>query len=81
MAHKAKKNRIVMRSVSIGGAGRDRTGYLLHAMEALSQVSYNPIGCKFIVPDFYCISRGIYATIPRSYSALATPSLAQVSAT
>jgi len=44
-------------------------------------VSYNPIGCKFIVPDFYCISRGIYAMMPRSYSALATPSLAQVSAT
>ena len=25
------------------GAGRDRTGYLLHAMQALSQVSYSPI--------------------------------------
>ena len=27
----------------IGGASRDRTGDLLHAMQALSQLSYGPV--------------------------------------
>ena len=36
-----KKNRIFMR-FSYGGAEGTRTLYLIHAMDALSQVSYNP---------------------------------------
>jgi hypothetical protein len=29
-----------------GGGKRDRTADLLHAMQALSQLSYTPIGCR-----------------------------------
>ena len=29
-----------------GGARRDRTADLLHAMQALSQLSYGPISCR-----------------------------------
>ncbi len=31
---------------NIGGARRDRTADLLHAMQALSQLSYSPIGVE-----------------------------------
>ena len=34
-----------------GGANRDRTGDLLHAMQALSQLSYSPEPCR--TPDWY----------------------------
>ncbi len=33
----------------IGGARRDRTADLLHAMQALSQLSYSPISCGLYV--------------------------------
>ena len=39
----------------IGGAKRDRTADLLHAMQALSQLSYGPIpkqGAKDVGPTF-----------------------------
>jgi hypothetical protein len=29
-----------------GGGKRDRTADLLHAMQALSQLSYTPVGCR-----------------------------------
>lgn len=29
-----------------GGARRDRTADLLHAMQALSQLSYGPVSCR-----------------------------------
>ena len=32
-----------------GGSDEDRTRYLLHAMEALSQVSYGPITSPIII--------------------------------
>ncbi len=33
-------------TLEIGGAKRDRTADLLHAMQALSQLSYGPTGWK-----------------------------------
>jgi hypothetical protein len=38
----AKRHRFVMRIESAGGANRDRTGDLLLAKQALSQLSYGP---------------------------------------
>ncbi len=35
-----------------GGAGRDRTGDLLNANQALSQLSYSPLGKKLIEADW-----------------------------
>ncbi len=34
--------------VEIGGAKRDRTAYLLHGMQALSQLSYGPMKLRMI---------------------------------
>ena len=39
-----KKNRTAWSCFSLGGDDRDRTDYLLNAIQALSQVSYAPIG-------------------------------------
>jgi hypothetical protein len=36
--------RIFTNGTKAGGARRDRTADLLHAMQALSQLSYGPIG-------------------------------------
>ena len=36
-------------SVNRGGASRDRTGDLLHAMQALSQLSYGPVQRSAII--------------------------------
>ena len=32
-----------------GGSDEDRTRYLLHAMEALSQVSYRPVSVIYLI--------------------------------
>ncbi|CRH30251.1 hypothetical protein BN1182_BQ_01840 [Pantoea ananatis] len=43
-----------MRSQRFGGDKRDRTADLLHAMQALSQLSYTPhTGNHFSVPNFW----------------------------
>ena len=43
------------KSKRLGGATRDRTADLLHAMQALSQLSYNPENeCYFIFQFSYC---------------------------
>ncbi len=34
-----------------GGASRDRTGDLLHAMQALSQLSYSPLRGALLYPS------------------------------
>lgn len=45
---KEKRRRLVQTAaLYLGGAGRDRTDDLLHAMQALSQLSYGP---KFVSP-------------------------------
>ena len=41
-ARKRKKPDIIGRFLCLGGADGDRTHDLLHAMEALSQLSYSP---------------------------------------
>ena len=46
-----RKKRLTTNRVSLnkqfGGSDEDRTRYLLHAMEALSQVSYGPITAPY----------------------------------
>ncbi len=51
---KKKKLRIFRFGAFCGGDEGDRTPYLLHAMQALSQVSYTPIGFA-VVPDSFII--------------------------
>ncbi len=41
-----KKAGQIMTGLSNGGARRDRTADLLHAMQALSQLSYGPVSCR-----------------------------------
>ena len=48
-----------------GGDDRDRTDYLLNAIQALSQVSYTPTGytrikCSFILSDFSRIVKSFF---------------------
>ncbi|MCW0411597.1 hypothetical protein NB709_001473 [Xanthomonas sacchari] len=44
----------------VGGASRDRTGDLLHAMQALSQLSYGPTCCEERdVSDAYTMTQGV----------------------
>ena len=48
-----------------GGDDRDRTDYLLNAIQALSQVSYTPTGntrikCSFILSDFSRIVKNFF---------------------
>src|SRR3954449_8665706 len=41
--NKAARGRLGREAAKLGGAKRDRTADLLHAMQALSQLSYGPI--------------------------------------
>jgi hypothetical protein len=41
----------INRSIKSGGARRDRTADLLHAMQALSQLSYGPTWRRGTLPD------------------------------
>src|ERR1700722_18741868 len=50
MGTQASKNRSVADSRA-GGARRDRTADLLHAMQALSQLSYGPTWRRGTLPD------------------------------
>src|ERR1700722_2297946 len=51
MGTQASKNRSVADSRA-GGARRDRTADLLHAMQALSQLSYGPTWRRGTLPDW-----------------------------
>ena len=42
----------MLRAASFGGGKRDRTADLLHAMQALSQLSYTPKRARIIVISF-----------------------------
>jgi hypothetical protein len=45
-----------------GGARRDRTADLLHAMQALSQLSYGPVSLDCLGPIFIRPSGCVWAT-------------------
>ena len=45
------KSTAIKQSHQIGGARRDRTADLLHAMQALSQLSYGPTWRRGKLPD------------------------------
>ena len=42
MGTDGRVTKLLTLTVKVGGASRDRTGDLLHAMQALSQLSYGP---------------------------------------
>ena len=51
-----------------GGPGRDRTGDLLHAMQALSQLSYRPVQILYQIFQHICdflrviMTNNVYST-------------------
>jgi hypothetical protein len=51
MGTQAFPNQTVAKSMKSGGARRDRTADLLHAMQALSQLSYGPTWRRGTLPD------------------------------
>ena len=53
-----RKNRCAVQATSTGGAGRDRTGDLLNANQALSQLSYSP---PFLNPAHNAVSEPLCA--------------------
>ena len=46
MAEQKKAGCLMAAGLEDGGARRDRTADLLHAMQALSQLSYGPVSCR-----------------------------------
>ena len=51
MGTQAFQNRIFTKRKKSGGARRDRTADLLHAMQALSQLSYGPTWRRGTLPE------------------------------
>jgi hypothetical protein len=71
-----------LRCCNFSGPGRDRTGYLLHAMQALSQVSYEPSDftlqqCSWKVSNLLPLPcQG--SALPVSYKSMNTSKLVRV---